>query len=98
VADLSWRFHADAAAEFDASVAWYEARRPGLGLEFLDAVASRIADVTSNPHRWRIVRGTRRAPLRRFPFVVVFRETPDGSIEIVAVAHASRRPGFWTGR
>jgi hypothetical protein len=33
----------------------------------------------------------------RFPFFVVFRET-DIRIEIVAIAHGRRRPGYWLGR
>jgi len=40
---------------------------------------------------------TRRYLLRRFPFFVVFREVDD-RVQIVAVAHARRRPGYWLGR
>lgn len=40
---------------------------------------------------------TRRYLLRRFPFFVVFREVAD-RVQIVAVAHARRRPGYWLGR
>jgi hypothetical protein len=35
--------------------------------------------------------------LRRFPFVIVFRETAFG-LEIIAVAHGHRRPGYWRDR
>jgi hypothetical protein len=34
---------------------------------------------------------------RRFPFRVVYELQPD-RIWIVAVAHLSRRPGYWTRR
>ena len=40
---------------------------------------------------------TRRYLLRRFPFFVVFREV-NGRAQILAVAHAKRRPGYWLGR
>jgi toxin ParE1/3/4 len=41
--------------------------------------------------------GTRRVILNRYPFYVVFRERPH-DIQIIAVAHAKRRPGYWTKR
>ena len=41
--------------------------------------------------------GTRRVILDRFPFFVVFRERLH-DIQIVAVAHTKRRPGYWTRR
>jgi len=40
---------------------------------------------------------TRRVVLSRFPYIVVFRETVT-EIEIVAVAHGRRRPGYWRER
>lgn len=41
--------------------------------------------------------GTRRLTLRRFPYLVIFRETGAG-VEIIAVAHGRRRPGYWRDR
>jgi len=35
--------------------------------------------------------------LPRFPYAVVYRDQPE-RIEIVAVAHAARRPGYWQNR
>jgi hypothetical protein len=35
--------------------------------------------------------------LHHFPYFVVFRELPS-KIQIIAVAHAKRRPGYWRGR
>jgi hypothetical protein len=35
--------------------------------------------------------------LKRYPFFVIFREFPR-KIEILAVAHAKRRPGYWAKR
>jgi toxin ParE1/3/4 len=40
---------------------------------------------------------TRRVLLKKFPFSVIYRPEPDG-IVIFAVAHQSRRPGYWRGR
>ena len=45
--------------------------------------------------RWR--GPTRRLPLRRFPFGIIY-VAHDLELRIVAVAHQSRRPGYWRGR
>lgn len=34
----------------------------------------------------------------RFPYAIVYREVSEEEVEIVAVAHLKRRPGYWTGR
>src|ERR1019366_5879929 len=46
---------------------------------------------------WGSHRPYRRKILKRFPYVVFFRAESD-TIEVVAVAHAKRRPGFWLAR
>jgi toxin ParE1/3/4 len=43
------------------------------------------------------LRGTRRILLHRYPYSVVFREVPE-MIQVIAVAHAKRRPGYWAKR
>ncbi|MCZ7564496.1 MAG: type II toxin-antitoxin system RelE/ParE family toxin [Burkholderiales bacterium] len=44
---------------------------------------------------WR--HGKRRLVTRRFPFSVIY-AVVDDQIRILAVAHHSRRPGYWRGR
>ncbi len=41
--------------------------------------------------------GVRRYVLKRYPFVIVYRELPD-EIRVLAVAATKRRPGYWRGR
>jgi hypothetical protein len=40
---------------------------------------------------------TQRVVLGRYPFSIVYRELPH-DIQIIAVAHAKRRPGYWATR
>ena len=40
---------------------------------------------------------TRYRLLRRYPYIVVYRELGEWT-EILAVAHTSRRPGYWRNR
>ena len=44
---------------------------------------------------WR--HGKRRLVARRFPFSVIYTVVSD-QVRILAVAHHSRRPGYWRGR
>ncbi len=46
---------------------------------------------------WKGDRRFRRAVVQQFPYVIFFRELSDG-IEVVAVAHAAREPGYWLKR
>lgn len=89
--------------ELRAVVAWYEDKQPGLGEEFFVEVERILQLIERHPGlgvsvpRVPIERGTRRLPLRRFPYTVVYRET-DVEIQIVAFAHNSRKPGYWSSR
>jgi plasmid stabilization system protein ParE len=57
-----------------------------------------ITRISEHPEQFPFFEfGTRRAVLRRFPFVIVFRDTAE-RVEIIAVAHGRRRPGYWQDR
>lgn len=47
--------------------------------------------------RVRAVYGARHVLLRRFPYFVVYRERSE-DIHVIAVAHTSRKPGYWRHR
>ena len=93
-----FRFHPAAELELNAAASWYESRCVGLGIEFSNRVREKIAAVLEAPARWRLVRGSRRIPLGRFPYAIVYREISSDEIEIVAIAHFKRRPEFWSRR
>jgi len=40
---------------------------------------------------------THRFLLRRFPFSVAYREVRE-TVQVVAVVHGRRKPGYWKGR
>jgi len=97
------RIHQAAAQEAVEAAAWYERQRPGLGQDF-DAVVQRALDLLEEEIvPWSPVsgaagkRGAMRLMLKRFPYDIVavdFR----GEIFVLAVAHHSRRPGYWRDR
>ena len=87
-----------ASAEADEAAAWYEAQRPGLGVEFvleLDAAIERAArspEVYATQHR-----EARRVLLRRFPYSVYF-VFENRVIEVLAVLHQHQEPSLWQSR
>lgn len=88
-------FHPDAIEEARAARKWYEKRSVYAAAAFIaemDAAVDKIADA---PERWPEYRhGTRRCPFRRFPYFIVYRQTGN-IVQIVAVVHSRRRPGYW---
>jgi plasmid stabilization system protein ParE len=92
------RFHPEAEKEVLGAAAWYFEHSSVAGKAFLleiDYVIERIVEAPerypSSPHK------TRRAVFPRFPFSFFYRVVDD-VIEIIAVAHQSRRPGYWRSR
>lgn len=97
-----YRLHPAATEELDAAGEWYDAQRPGLSLELLDAVHDAIALIVERPAAWQrdgvvASREIRRFVMRRFPFSIVY-YVVDDLVRIVAIAHAKRRPGYWRVR
>lgn len=81
------------------AASWYERHRLGLGGEFLEAVDAAVVRTEENPSVGSQPAGVedeqiRRILVRRFPFAVVYIELPD-RVQILAVAHARRRPAYW---
>ncbi len=88
----------EAEGELTASVAFYEQRRAGLGLEFAEAAEQAVRAIHRAPEKWPLERyGSRRCVMRRFPFVIHYFETEE-YVWIVAFAHTSRKPGYWRAR
>jgi plasmid stabilization system protein ParE len=91
-------FHPAAVAEVDAAAQWYAERSPLAARAFAAEVNACVERVAEAPDRWpSYVHGTRRYLFPHFPFSLIYR-VRNGEIEIVAVAHHSRRPGYWQSR
>ena len=72
---MTLRFHPQAQDEFEESVAYYDAAREGLGLQFRDAVRQSLDRVTAAPEIGEARGVTRRLPVNGFPYHVVYRAT-----------------------
>jgi plasmid stabilization system protein ParE len=92
------KYHPAASLEIKAAHAWYLKQSVPAAdgfyeelLPALDRVQERPTLYSPHPY------GTQRVVLDRYPFLIVYRELLH-EIQIVAVAHAKRRPGYWAKR
>lgn len=98
MANKKVEFHEAASLELDAAFDWYLERTETAAAKFLSDLGSAFARIAEDPHRWPAGdHGTRKFVLRGCPFAVVYRELPS-SIQVLAVAHGHRRPGYWRNR
>jgi plasmid stabilization system protein ParE len=99
VADRVARFLEDAKAELLDALAYYNRRTPGAGDRLLEDVLETADRVCEAPDRWPVDDdGYRRSRLLVFPYALRYGVAADGNIDIVAVAHAKRAPGYFRGR
>jgi plasmid stabilization system protein ParE len=91
-------FHPEAQSELMESARYYESQQVGLGHRFLDAVAAALGRVQQHPQLYREVEsGIRQCRVLRFPYGLIYRIKTD-HLEIVAVMHLHRQPGYWRQR
>src|SRR5438552_2510108 len=92
------RYHPEATKELAKAIQWYADKDPAVGERFSDAYVGQLNAVTRSPRRWERHRdGTRYVLVRPFPYMIIVRKQID-AVQIVAVAHTSRRPGYWRKR
>ena len=92
------RYHEAAEDELLTEIGYLELRKPGLGRRFLEEVKRAEALVAQFPEAGEEVRtGIRKRLLRTFRCSLIYSMETQGPL-ILAIAHHSRRPGYWSGR
>lgn len=93
------RFGRLASREYRCARDWYWERSEGTAQRFkfaVDRAVDRIAtDAESLPMLKDAFRYVR---IANFPYMLVFRRIESDLVKVVAVAHTSRRPGYWRNR
>ena len=90
------------APEAEADIAeardWYDARRPGLGAEFLAAIHVTPARIEENPLQYQISwHHYRSVGLDRFPYHMIYSALSDVT-RVIACVHGKRDPKAWRER
>jgi toxin ParE1/3/4 len=91
-------FHPVAQDEIEEATARYKVLRTGLGQEFRSEFEAALERITKNPQMYAVELNEFRAcPLKRFPYTIFYIDLEE-KIWVGAVAHQSRRPGYWAKR
>lgn len=92
-------FHRLAAREYREARNWYAARSKTVAERFRLAVGNAVDRIAVEEDALPILSGQYRwVRVRRFPYILIFRYRSVNELMIVAVAHTSRRPGYWRRR
>ncbi len=92
------RYHQAAADELLDEIGYLELRSKGLGRRFLAEVRRAEQLVTQFPESAEeMLPGIRKRVLPKFRYSLIYSLEKDGPL-ILAVAHHSRRPGYWARR
>src|SRR6266852_3345082 len=90
--------HPAALSDLKSALAWYLDRSETAAAKFVDEVDRAVGLVIASPARWPAgEHDTRKFVLSRFPFAIVYREK-QSAIQILAIAHGHRNPGYWKER
>jgi toxin ParE1/3/4 len=92
------RFHEAADAELTEAVSYYDGKANGLGDRLLAEVKAATRYIERYPEIAPIIEdGVRAKVLVRFPYSLMY-VVEENELYIVAVAHQSKRPGYWADR
>ncbi len=97
------RFLQSAENELVSAAMWYDRQQSGLGRRFADAVDLARLRISADPftlpwsEHYFGPRDIRRCPVDDFPYQVIFEIRPD-ELVVLAVAHGSSQPGYWSRR
>jgi hypothetical protein len=97
------KFFAEALAEYEDAVVYYEKRKEGLGARLIQEFDEAIALALEYPEAFATVPGAplefglRWVMLRSFPIKLVYTVRHEALL-LVAVFQAHRRPGYWLER
>jgi toxin ParE1/3/4 len=93
-----YRVHPAAWVEIEAAADWYQEHSADASVWFVAAILDALESVSRAPQRWPVyLHNTRRFVVQRFPFSIIYLDEPE-AVNVLAVAHNKRRPGYWKKR
>jgi toxin ParE1/3/4 len=91
-------FHPEALEEAEAARGWYSERSLVASRAFVSEMIHSVETVSQDPEMWPVFeKVTHRYVFQRFPFSLIYRLIED-KIQVVAIAHSKRKPGYWRER
>lgn len=84
----------DAEADIIAIQRWYRSKEASLAFAFKVELRLTLRFIAQYPYAFTVVRkGIRRALMKGFPYLILFR-LKSGSVSVIAVVHERRRQSF----
>jgi toxin ParE1/3/4 len=91
--------HPEAEEEYLDALRYYTKIQVVLGKDFERRAKKLFKTVGSTPKQFGWYDDDFRIALfSRFPYAVIYRELPRQEVQVIAVAHTSREPGYWKAR
>jgi plasmid stabilization system protein ParE len=85
--------------DYTESLHWYSERSRFAAEAFEAEVEWAFEKIAENPERYPLCDDRHRfLLLRKFPFRIIYRAAGEGQRLVVAIAHTSRRPSYWSTR
>jgi plasmid stabilization system protein ParE len=95
---MTIEYHPEARLDFARAFHWYLKKSPQAASNFLVRTEETAGQILASPNIFPSTSlGCRKATIKRYPISLIF-QVREGSINIVAVAHAKRRESFWHNR
>ena len=89
------RLTPQAVQDLEDAAAYYHDQAPGIDASFLEEVRTVLDAIRKSPEAFgQYDAKTRMKMTHRFPYVVFYHEAAQ-EIAVLAIAHGSRRPGYW---
>ena len=91
--------HPGARDDYLESLDWYLDRRVRVAQRFQEEFANSLNRIAAHPELAAAdSEGIRWTKMEPFPHLVYYRLKDDKTIQVLAVAHTRRRPGYWRNR
>jgi plasmid stabilization system protein ParE len=95
---MQLHFFEEASDEADEARRWYRDRSEAAETAFLRELDHALELIGHAPHRWpSYMAGAQRYVFRTYPYSIVYFVEGD-IVNVVAIAHERRRPGYWRKR
>ncbi len=92
-------FHELALVELRQAQAWYRGKSQGVAERFFRQTRRAVERLLIDPASQPVIgRGCHYLRISRFPFVLIYRVRSHDDVFVIAVAHTSRRRGYWRSR
>ncbi len=89
-----------AEADLEEASAWYQAQSPQAARRFEAAVTATLQRIAAAPELYaRVDEQHRLCPVRKFPYLIVYRYQPlADEVVVIAAAHVSQDPPAWQSK